>query len=283
MFVTQSTASKTNWSRCFMFQGKELFYNRINFNNRAERAVEVPIAFNFLMNRPAGSSILEVGNVLQHYENALSDLLSLRDRRIVDKFESCDGVDCIDIMDLDSSEKYQTIISVSTLEHVGQSCAPGGEFGERKRATDLEAPLKAAAKIYDLLAIGGRALLTVPFGKLIDGGWYVQFSADYLNLLTTKYGLPPEAISLSCLKNVAREPGWNNPCQRWHEVEPHELDSVRYDTFWGGARSIAVIEFTKSAQPFTLDLVHPPTQLSYESSQILKSLLFTAGLLKKGF
>jgi len=261
-----------------MFQGKELFYNRINFNNRAERAVEVPIAFNFLMNRPAGSSILEVGNVLQHYENALSDLLSLRDRRIVDKFESCDGVDCIDIMDLDSSEKYQTIISVSTLEH-----APGGEFGERKRATDLEAPLKAAAKIYDLLAIGGRALLTVPFGKLIDGGWYVQFSADYLNLLTTKYGLPPEAISLSCLKNVAREPGWNNPCQRWHEVEPHELDSVRYDTFWGGARSIAVIEFTKSAQPFTLDLVHPPTQLSYESSQILKSLLFTAGLLKKGF
>ncbi len=266
-----------------MFQGKELFYNRISFNNRAERAVEVPIAFNFLMNRPAGSSILEVGNVLQHYENALSDLLHLRDRRIVDKFESGEGVDCIDIMDVASHEKYQTIISVSTLEHVGQNCAPGGEFGERKRVTDLEAPLKAAAKIYDLLAIGGRALLTVPFGKLIDGGWYVQFSTDYLDLLTTKYGLPPEAVSLSCLKNVAREPGWNNPYQRWHEVEPYELNSVKYDTLWGGARSIAVVEFTKSAQPFTLDLVHPPTPLAYESSQMLKSLLFTAGLLKKGF
>ncbi len=160
-----------------MFQDKELFYNRIKFNNRAERAVEVPIAFNFLMHRSTAGHILEVGNVLQHYENALSDLLHIRARRIVDKFESGEGVDCIDIMDVDAREQYQTILSVSTLEHVGQSCAPGGEFGERKTATDLEAPLKAIAKIYDLLAVGGRALLTVPFGKLIDGGWYIQFSA----------------------------------------------------------------------------------------------------------
>jgi hypothetical protein len=266
-----------------MFQGEKLFYNRISFNNRAERAVEVPIAFHFLMNQPSGSSILEVGNVLQHYENALSDKLHIRDRRIVDKFESGDGIECIDIMDVGAHEKYQTIISVSTLEHVGQSRAPGGDFGERKRATDLEAPLKAAAKIYDLLSVGGRALLTVPFGKLIDGGWYIQFSSEYLDLLSTKYGLPREAISLSCLKNVAREPGWNNPYQQWLEAEPQELRSVRYDTLWGGARSIAVIELTKSAQPFTLDLAHPPTPLVYDSSQILKSLLFAAGFLKKGF
>ncbi len=106
---------------------------------------------------------------------------------------------------------------------------------------------------------------------------------EYLDLLSTKYGLPPEAISLTCLKNIAREPGWDNPCQRWLEVEPQELNEVRYDTLWGGARSIAVIELTKSAQPFTLDLVHPPTPLVYESSKLLKSLLFVAGLLKKGF
>ncbi len=283
MFVTQSTAVKTSWSRCFTFQHKKLFYNRINFNNRAERAVEVPIAFDFLAHRASGGNVLEVGNVLQHYENGLSDLLHIRDRRIVDKFETSEGVDSIDIMDVDAEEKYQTIISISTLEHVGQSCAPSGEFGEQKRVTDREAPLKAIAKIYDLLAVDGQALLTVPFGKLIDGGWYIQFSLDYINLLTSKYDIPLEAISISYLKNVARESVWKNPYQQWLEVEPQELSAVRYDTLAGGARAIAVIKLTKQVQLFTLNLMQPPTLLPYESSQIVKSVLFAAGLLKKGF
>ena len=283
MFVTQSIARKTTWDRRFMFQGKKLFYNRIDFNNRAERAVEVPIAFDFLARRASSGNVLEVGNVLQHYENGLSDRLNIRDRRIVDKFEVGEGIDCIDIMDVDVTGAYQTIISISTLEHVGQSCAPSGEFGEQKRTTDREAPLKAIAKIYDLLAVGGQALLTVPFGKLIDGGWYVQFSLDYLNLLTPKYGLPQEAISVSYLKNIAREPVWKNPYQQWLEAEPQELGTVRYDTLAGGARAIAVITLTKQTQPFTLNLAYPPTSLIYESSQIMKSVLFAAGLLKKGF
>ncbi len=283
MFVTQSTATKTGWSRCFAFQGKKLFYNRINFNNRAERAVEVPIAFDFLARRAGDGNVLEVGNVLQHYENGLSDLLRIRDRRIVDKFEAGEGIDCMDIMDVDAEEKYPTIISVSTLEHVGQSCAPSGEFGEQKRTTDREAPLKAIAKIYDLLAVDGQAMLTVPFGKLIDGGWYIQFSLDYINLLTSKYGLPQDAISIGYLKNVAREPVWKNPYQQWLEAEPQELSALRYDTLAGGARAIAVIELTKQAQPFILSLTHPPTPLAYEGSQIVKSVLFAAGLLKKGF
>jgi hypothetical protein len=283
MFVTQSIVRKTNWNRHFTFQGKELFYNRIDFNNRAERAVEVPIAFDFLAQRAGSGNVLEVGNVLQHYENGLSDLLRIRERRIVDKFEAGEGIDRVDIMDVDVSEKYQTIISVSTLEHVGQSCAPSGEFGEQKRTTDREAPLKAIAKIYDLLAVGGEALLTIPFGKLIDGGWYIQFSLDYLNLITSKYGIPQEAISIRYLKNVAREPVWKNPYQKWLEVEPQELSSVRYDTIAGGARAIAVITLTKLEQPFTLNLAHPQTPLGYESSQIMKSVFFAAGLLKKGF
>ncbi len=281
--MTQSIARKTNWDRRFTFQDKKLFYNRIDFNNRAERAVEVPIAFDFLAQRASIGNVLEVGNVLQHYENGLSDLLHIRERRIVDKFEDGEGIDRVDIMDVDSTEKYQTIISISTLEHVGQSRAPSGEFGEQKRETDREAPLKAIAKIYDLLAVGGQALLTVPFGKLIDGGWYVQFSLDYLNLVSSKYCVPQEAISVRYLKNVARELVWKNPYQQWLEVEPQELSTLRYDTLGGGARAIAVITLTKQEQPFTLDLAHPQTPLVYESSQIMKSVLFTAGLLKKGF
>lgn len=50
----------------------------------------------------------------------------------------------------------------------------------KMKITDREAPLKAIAKIYGLLEPNGKALITVPFGKLTDGKWYIQFSQKYL-------------------------------------------------------------------------------------------------------
>lgn len=273
----------TTWSRQFTFQGKKLYYNRISYNNRAERAVEIPLAFEFLARQQGKGPLLEVGNVLQHYENALSDALGIRGRRIVDKFEVGHGITNIDVMDIDPEEKYQAIISISTIEHVGQNCAPTGQFGEQHKTTDLEAPLKAMAKMYDLLAIDGRAFITVPFGQLIDGGWYVQFSSEYLDLLVTKYGIPREALAVSYLKRAAIEYGFNSPNQVWIEKEADALKRVKYDTLWGGARAVAIIELTKQAQPFTLNIAVPPTPLVYERSQLGKSLFFTMGLLLKWF
>ena len=199
------------WSRQFAFCDRHLFYNRIAFNNCAERAVEVPLAFDFLAQQAGKEPILEVGNVLQHYENALSDTLGIRQRQIIDKFEVGPGIKNIDLFDIDATHKYQTIISISTVEHVGQHCAPSGQFGEQKRGSDLEAPLKAIAKLYDLLEVGGRALITLPFGKLTDGGWYIQANTAYLDLLVTRYGIPREALSTHFLHCIARERKAVNP------------------------------------------------------------------------
>ncbi len=273
----------TLWHKQFTFRGKKLYYNRIPFNNRAERAVEVPVAFNFLARRQEDVPILEIGNVLQHYENGLSDAVGIRNRRIVDKFEVGQGISNIDVMDLDSQEKYPTIISISTMEHVGQNCAPSGQFGEASTLSDLEAPLKAIAKIYDLLAEDGQALITVPFGKLMDGGWYVQFSPAYLDLLVSSYGVPREALTVNCLKSVAYEPRWNNPRQQWIEVDAAELSHVRYHMILGGARSIAVIELTKLARPFTLKTDVPSTPLMYERSRLTRNLSFATGSLLRLF
>lgn len=271
------------WQREFSFRGKQLFYNRIPFNNCAERAVEVPIAFDFLASQQQKESMLEVGNVLQHYENALSDAFGIRCRRIIDKFEEGHGIDNIDIIDVGQEEKYQAIVSISTMEHVGQHCAPSGQFGEQNRVNDLEAPLKAIAKLYDLLAVGGRALLTVPFGVLTDGGWYIQFSAEYLDLLGTKYGIPQEALSVGFLKCIAKESKWSNPHQLWVEATAEEVRDVRYDAIWSGARAIAVIEMVKLAQPFVFNVAGSPTSLLYERSQLAKNLFFTMGLLRSWF
>ncbi|QBD78100.1 hypothetical protein EPA93_19705 [Ktedonosporobacter rubrisoli] len=284
--VTDSLAvpqRPASWKAKFAFRGKQYFYNRIPYNNRAERAVEIPLAFAFLARQPESTSILEVGNVLRYYENALSDTLGIRSRRIVDKFEVGDGIENVDIMDLDSAQKYQAIACISTVEHVGQSFAPTGRFGERQNTTDLEAPLKAIAKIYDLLEIGGEALITVPFGVLSDGGWYVQFSAEYLELLVSKYGIPAQVLSVGYLKRAFVGPGWINPLQWWEEATAEELRYVRYDLLRGGARAIAVIELKKAKQPFTLNLAIDPSPLTYLRSHISRSASLAAGLLCSWF
>jgi hypothetical protein len=276
-----SLTQSVSWEQHFTLGTKTLAYNRIAFNNRSERAIEVPLALDFLAQYQGSEHILEVGNVLQHYEHILQKPFTSPPRRIIDKFEIGRDVENIDVMDMDPAHKFQAIIAISTVEHVGQFCTPTGEFGELESKVDLEAPLKAIAKIYDLLDNGGRALLTVPFGKLTAGGWYVQFSAEYMDLLVTNYGLPREALQIGTLKQVAREKRWSNPRQRWIETDMHALHSVRYDSLLSGARAIAVLELQKLPVPFSLNLSVAPTPFTYERSPLLSRFLSHMGSLNK--
>ncbi|MEG5072065.1 sulfotransferase family 2 domain-containing protein, partial [Microcoleus sp. B3-D2] len=253
----------TNWQKTFLFKGKELYYNRIPYNNPSERAVEVSIGFNFLINLPNSDRVLEVGNVLSRYESSLGEQMGVIKRRIIDKFEIDIGVDNEDLMTLESEEKYDAIVSISTVEHIGQGLAPGGAYGESTEIGDhREAPLKAIAKIYDLLALEGKALITVPFGVLTDGGWYIQFSAQYLALLK-KYGIPQEAIRTSFLRLINRDPTKDSVKMLWEEIEEVELSNVEYNHPFPFANAIAVIELCKVSNDFHLDLNIDPTPLFY--------------------
>lgn len=141
------------WSNTFKFKDKNIYYNRIRFGNPSERCVEISIGFDFLASLPSKIRILEVGNVLSHYENTLSEYIKIRNRKIIDKFESELGVEQWDLMDMSSSEQYDAIISISTVEHIGQGVEPSGSYGETFLERDLEAPLKAICKIYELLSV----------------------------------------------------------------------------------------------------------------------------------
>ncbi|MEG4205126.1 hypothetical protein QUA20_14475 [Microcoleus sp. Pol7_A1] len=252
----------TNWKKTFLFKGKELYYNRIPYNNPSERAVEVSIGFNFLINLPNSNRVLEVGNVLSRYESSLGEKMGVIKRRIIDKFERDIGVDNEDLMTLESEEKYDAIVSISTVEHIGQGLDPCGAYGESTEIGDREAPLKAIAKIYDLLAIEGKAVITVPFGVLTDGGWYIQFSAQYLALLK-KYGIPQEAIRTSFLRLTDRDPTKDSVKMLWEEREEIELSNVEYNHPFPFANAIAVIELCKVSNDFHLDLNIDPTPLFY--------------------
>jgi len=253
----------TEWKKTFEFKGKKLYYNRIQYNNPSERAVEVPIGFDFLTaNVQESARVLELGNVLSYYENTLSEELGIVSREIIDKFEQGIGIDNKDLMDLEPPDNYDVIVSISTVEHIGQEVAPTGAYGEQTNSRDREAPLKAILKIYDLLTVNGKALITVPFGTLTDFGWYIQFSGQYLALLYNKYGIPKEAVSKTFLKLIDRSPG-GQVNMLWEESDGFDVSNCEYGYPFPTANAIAVIELSKVSNDFHLNLNVEPTPLFY--------------------
>jgi len=131
-------------------------YNRTYWN---ERAVEVPIVAR-VVERERGA-ILEVGNVLGHYRRGSHDVL--------DKYEVAPGVINADVLDWSPGRRYELIVSISTLEHVGW---------DERRERDKVA--RVVERIRTWLAPAGQAVVTWPLGynpwidALIDTGTFAE-------------------------------------------------------------------------------------------------------------
>jgi hypothetical protein len=131
----------------FTYRGQTLGYFDHPYNTTAlnERSIEVPIARAFISANQRRKGI-EVGNVLGHYGPT--------SWRVVDRWERADGVENLDLFDIDGS--YGWVLAVSTVEHVGTW---PGEPPDPKRAVD------AVSHLRSLLNRTGRLLVTVPFGQ----------------------------------------------------------------------------------------------------------------------
>ena len=78
------------------------------------------------------------------------------DHDIVDKYESGPGVINDDVVNFKATgKKYELIISISTLEHVGWDETP----------RDPRKPLRAVENLVQLLAPGGMIVITIPVGQ----------------------------------------------------------------------------------------------------------------------
>lgn len=129
--------------RTFVFDGRErrCFDHHYNETWRNERAVEVPLAREALR-----GDALEVGNVLAHY--------GVRGHTVVDKYERAPGVLNVDIVEYAPGRSFDSIVSISTIEHIG--------FDEDVR--DPGKPRAAVAHLRSLLAPGGTLFVTFPLG-----------------------------------------------------------------------------------------------------------------------
>jgi SAM-dependent methyltransferase len=131
----------------FVFGGEEYayLYHRYKFTWLTERAVEVPIV-QALVDRHRGARILEVGNVLSHYRE--------QDHLVVDKYERRPGVLGRDVLDLADLGRFELVVAISTIEHVGRDEEP----------LDPGKAVEAIHALRSLLARNGRLVFTVPVG-----------------------------------------------------------------------------------------------------------------------
>jgi hypothetical protein len=134
----------------FTFQGRpyHYLYHHCSTTWKNERAVEVPIILEKVQSCQGGR-ILEVGNVLSHYVPFQHD--------IVDKYEKVDGVINQDVVDFQpaENEKYDLIVSISTMEHVGW---------DEKPRDPMKIPLALENLTTKCLAPGGEIVITLPIG-----------------------------------------------------------------------------------------------------------------------
>jgi len=128
----------------FYFKGKKYsyFYHPYNATWIMERKVEIPI-FKEIVKKSKGK-ILEVGCVLPHYMKVK--------HKVIDKYELHPTSELIDILDYEPPQKFDLIISISTLEHVGKD----------ESDKDSSKPLKAIKHLLSLLKKDGRLIISYP-------------------------------------------------------------------------------------------------------------------------
>lgn len=188
--------------RAFQLNGQAYDYLLHPYILDNERAVEIPIVMGFLRER-LHRDILEVGNVLPNYFSFA--------HVVVDKYEKAPGVINEDIVDYSPPKKFDFIVSISTLEHVGWDETP----------KDSEKFSKAISKLKGMLTGDGLMIATIPLG-------YNPHLDQQIREQRTGF---PEVYFLK--RTTA-----NN---QWRQAALEEVASARYGSPFPCANAIAVL------------------------------------------
>jgi len=203
----------------------------------SERCIEIP----WVLSRYRGESrVLDVG-----YANAESRYSQARDRLNIPFLVGLDlaavsqsGLSAVagDALSLPfRSGAFDLVMAISVIEHIGRdnSIYHAIERGDREFG-DLD----AAAELASALRPGGRMLITLPFGRLEDHGWFIQYNRSRLIAL-----LRSTACELNLVEYYADSlEGWTGP------LDPESLGQVQYRTGFA-ARAVACLELTRPSRP----------------------------------
>ena len=172
-----------------------------------ERVVEFPW---LLAQRPCGRT-LDAGSALNH-AHVLDRVLPLvRSLHVVTLAPEPAafperGVSYVyaDLRDLPYRDRYfDTVVSLSTLEHVGMDNRLYGV--DEPRAADPEEELRRAlTELRRVLAPRGLLLVTLPYGQAEDHGWFRQFDRGGIERLVE--AVKPRRSVVTVFEHMRR--GW---------------------------------------------------------------------------
>jgi hypothetical protein len=173
------------------------FYNRTWLN---ERCIEIALA-KYYINKFHSDNILEIGNVMSHYSDVY--------HTVIDKYENALNVYNYDVADFKLDKKFNLIISLSTMEHVGWD-------------EDIKDPNKILLAINNLknhLTHDGFIIITLPIGYNTSLDLYLKnnmlpFDYYYAYIKTDKFN--------------------------WIKTELHSILDSKYDFESSSANAIVV-------------------------------------------
>ncbi|MDA8019460.1 MAG: class I SAM-dependent methyltransferase [Thermoanaerobaculia bacterium] len=191
--------------RRFTWGGRNLRYFLHPFLMDTERCVEVPIARDFLEGQPP-DAVLEVGNVLSTYQGV--------SHRVLDLYEQATGVVNEDAADFAWTERFDRIVCLSTVEHVGRD----------EPVQDPEKAERALRNLRRHLTPDGQLLVTFPLG------YHPQLDQA---LASGRLG------ELSCIY-LRRMSRWNS----WTETDARSARGAQFGSPYPCGNVVAVLRLT---------------------------------------
>ncbi len=142
------------------------FFHPYNLTITNERMIEIPI-FQSIINKYPSDTILEIGNVLSHYQKC--------SHCVIDKYEVAHNVLNQDAVNYHSLKKFDCIIGISTFEHIGQDEKPH----------DPKKAVRAVNHIRGLLTKQGKCIISIPVGhnQALDQ-FVIQYAQHQPSLVT---------------------------------------------------------------------------------------------------
>jgi len=198
-------------SETFLFQGIKYHYIFHSYCTtwKNERCAIIPIALDIVQKYTEnGKNILEVGNVISHVRSVVHD--------VVDKYEIADGVRNEDIAYYDTSKKYDLIISLVTIQHVGYTEFP----------RDPSKILRAMENLKNLLTPDGTIILLHALGENKEMDELLNTGKLKLN-------------QMFYLKKISK--------YMWAEAKWQDVKNLSYDYSIPSARGVLIGVFAKNS------------------------------------
>jgi len=193
----------------FKFKSKryKYFHHFYNTTWKNERAVEIPIVMDYI-NKYSNRRILEIGNVISHYYS--------KKWKVIDKYEKKEGIINRDIIDFKPKKKYDLIVSISTMEHIG--------FDDE--IIDKNKVILALRNIKkNCIRQGGLMIITFPLG-------YNKFMDS--NFFKGKLGFDKEYF----FKRISKD-------NKWVEVHKEDIINIKYGKPFSAGNGLVICEYRK--------------------------------------